>query len=346
MMSRDLGGIQQSFVDYSDALALCGDEVINISSIGAKINSRHARKYSLPNLAPWCVFSKLYLKILTILLKPDIIICHGNRAISFASEFRFGIFDKNIPIVGVAHNYSYKHLKKCDYVIALTENLQEHLVARGIASKQILRIPNMARVGREYKQKEFSSPAAGSPEAGLPVVIGSFGRFVAKKGFVYLIEAINILKQNGHDVRLVLGGSGQDREMLKEKVQELKLEGEVSIEGWVTDKDAFFQQMDIFCLPSVVEPFGIILLEAMEHSKPIIATKSGGPEEVIRDNVDGLLARVESSEDLARKIEQLIMDQDLAHRLARSGYLRLKENYDINIVAKNLSNSLNRLIKK
>ena len=78
----------------------------------------------------------------------------------------------------------------------------------------------------------------------------------------------------------------------------------------------------------------------MEHSKPIIATKSGGPEEIIHDNIDGLLTKIESSQDLADKLSYAINNHAKAEQLAKSAYARLKENYDIKIVSKQLSEIL------
>ena len=327
MMSRDLGGIQQAYVDYHNALTLQKHEVINITSISAQINKKLPNNYSLPNLAPWCFLSKLYLWILVLIHKPDLIICHGNRAVSFASRCK----RTHMPIVGVSHNYSYKHLYKCDYILVLTAKLKKHLIDHGIDKKRLLSIPNMSKVAHEYKVV---------PNYKTPIVIGSFGRFVQKKGFIYLNEAIKLLNQNNHNVHLLLGGDGPDKDALIQKIQELQLEEQITFYGWVHDKDIFFQEIDLFCLPSTIEPFGIILLEAMEYSKPIIATKSGGPEEIIRDNIDGLLSEVESSQDLADKLSHAINNHKKAEQLAKSAHRRLKENYDIKIVAKQLSEIL------
>ncbi len=327
MMSRDLGGIQQAYIDYNDALTMQKHEVINITSVSAQINKQLLNNYSLPNIAPWCFISKLYLWILAIIHKPDLIICHGNRAVSFASAYK----QKNLSIIGVSHNYSYKHLYKCDYILVLTSKLKEHLIQHGINKQRLLSIPNMIRVMHEYKA---------SPTYKSPIIIGSFGRFVHKKGFIYLIEAIKLLKQDNHNVQLLLGGDGPEKDFLVQKTKELQLEECIKFYGWVHDKDIFFQKIDLFCLPSTIEPFGIILLEAMEHSKPIIATKSGGPEEIIRNNLDGLLTEIESSQDLADKLLYAINNHKKTEQLAQSAHARLKENFDIKVVSKQLSEIL------
>ena len=315
MMSRDLGGIQQAYLDYSEALKMHNHEVINISSMSAKINQLLQSNHTLPNIGQWCIFSKILLRILIAFYKPKVIICHGNRAINFARAFK----QKNSIIIGVSHNHSYK----------------EHLLKHEIEEKKLLSLPNMIRIKHSYNPINYSSP----------IVIGALGRFVSKKGFAYLIEAFSMLKKAGHNIVLLIGGDGEDRAILEKKVKELALEKLVVFHGWVTDKDEFFKQIDIFCLPSINEPFGIILLEAMEHSKPIVATFSGGPAELITEGKNGLLADIESSQSLYNKLEKLIIDPRMAHKLSSMAYSQLKEKYDIKIVSKKLSNILKEIVK-
>ena len=65
------------------------------------------------------------------------------------------------------------------------------------------------------------------------------------------------------------------------------LAGCAGFPGWVDDKPAFFAGIDVFCLPSHHEPFGIVLIEAMAQAMPIVATDSEGPSEILRDGIDG-----------------------------------------------------------
>ena len=82
-------------------------------------------------------------------------------------------------------------------------------------------------------------------------------------------------------------------ELMQKIVRELDLEKEVEFVGWIKNKREFFDSIDIFCLPSKNEPFGIVLLEAMKYRKPIISTKADGPLEILRDEVDALMIDIE-----------------------------------------------------
>jgi glycosyltransferase involved in cell wall biosynthesis len=332
MMSRDLGGIQQAYIDYSEALLMQNHEVINISSIKAKINNDLQPNHTLHNFGSWCFLSKIFLNILIRKYKPNVVICHGNRAINFV----YRAAKKNgIKIVGISHNYSYKALEKCDLIIALTQDLKQHLIKQNIPEEQISLLPNMVRIEKEYVKPHYKPP----------IHVGSLGRFVQKKGFADLITSVKLIKQAGHNVKLIIGGDGVEKKNLENMVGKLNLKNHVQFLGWVDDKNKFFNQIDIFCLPSISEPFGIILLEAIIQSKPIVATNSGGPQEIIRDQQDGLIANINSPEDLAKCLIKLITDQEYAQNMSESAYYKVKKDYDIKSVSGQLSQILINLTK-
>ena len=113
--------------------------------------------------------------------------------------------------------------------------------------------------------------------------------------------------------------------------------------SWRTEKK-FFAEIDIFCLPSIHEPFGIVLLEAMEYSKPIVSTKCEGPSEILDHNVDALLATVNSAEDLADKLTEFVDNPEKAKNCAKSAYSKLCSKYDIKIVSKKLGDIINKVL--
>jgi glycosyltransferase involved in cell wall biosynthesis len=329
MVSRELGGIQQAYVDYSEALRLEGHEVINISSRNAAINERLVPSMKLPNLISWCLLSKLYIWVLALIHRPDIIISHGGRAINFAKAGK----PKSVDLIGVAHNYTFKRLRKCDYVIVITEHLRRYMIDNGYDASRLFRIPNMLRISKPYQKKEFHKP----------VVIGSYGRFAEQKGYEYLLEAASLLKQRNYDFKLVLGGGGSDEAKLKSLAAELAIEDRTDFIGWVTDKDKFFEEIDVFCLSSIEEPFGIVLLETMEYSTPIVSTRCAGPNEIFAAGNDAILADVKSGADLADKLAELMDNTDMASQMAMLAYHNLVANYDIKIVAKKLSQIMGQI---
>lgn len=331
MLSRNLGGIQQAFLDYNNALKMQDIEVVNITSIFAKINLAmppyKGRNLKLANLGPWDVFSKLYFKLLIKIIKPDAIIAHGNRAIGFA-------LGNKMPIIGVAHNYNISRLKKCDYIVALTKHMKNHLIKQNINDSKIIIIPNMIAIHKNETYKKRNNP----------VKIGAIARFVQKKGIDIFLHSLAKLKDQGHKFNALIGGEGDEKDRLVNLSTNLGLSEYVSFTGWVDDKNKFFKDIDIFCVPSIHEPFGIIALEAMESCVPIVASRSEGLVEIIRDKQDGLLCDVNSSDDLASKIAYLIDNEYIARNMSASAYSRLKEKYDIKILSVALANFVRKIL--
>lgn len=330
MLSHDLGGIQQAFLDYNLALKMQNIEVINVTSHNAKINSSLIQKsFKLPNLIPIDPISILLLKYIIYKTKPDIIIAHGNRAINFSKLAK----TKNIKLIGIAHNYSLKGLRKCDFVIALTNHMKEHLLENNFSESKIFILSNMINITEDFTSKQYKKP----------IIIGVLARFVAKKGVDVFIKAIKILQDKNYEIQAVIGGDGEEKDNLINLVDTLNLQDKISFTGWIQDKSKFFEQIDIFCLPSTHEPFGIILLEVMEAGIPIASTDTEGPIEILEHMQDGLICKAGSAEDLAEKITYLIDNPKKAEEFSKNAYLKLTKNYDINVISKKLFQYLTKI---
>ena len=334
IMNRKLGGAEQAFLDYYSALTLKGHEVVNITSLFAKINNKKIRSLKLPNLFPWCIFSKIYLKLLILFYRPDLIIVHGGRAVNFA----YGTGIKIIPIIGVTHSYSIRHILKCNYIIALDQLLKHHLISSGYPESQIFIVPNMINTPAK-KINNFSQKRT-------EYVIGALGRFVPEKGFNYLIEAISILRDRKYRVKLLIGGAGPLEIQLKKLAHGLNIGKNIEFIGWINDKESFFKTVDIFCIPSVFETFGIVALEAMSHQVPIVATKTAGASQIFEAGSDALITNTASNQGLADNIAYLIDNPLRAQELIDKAYSKIISYYDTRVVADRLSETLKVITQK
>ncbi|WPX98740.1 Glycosyltransferase family 4 protein [Candidatus Megaera polyxenophila] len=333
-MNRKLGGAEQAFLDYYSALTLKGHEVVNITSLFAKINNKKISSLKLPNLFPWCILSKIYLKLLILFYRPDLIIVHGGRAVNFA----YGTGIKIIPIIGVTHSYSIRHILKCNYIIALDQLLKHHLISSGYPESQIFIVPNMINTPAK-KINNFSQKRT-------EYVIGALGRFVPEKGFNYLIEAISILRDRKYRVKLLIGGAGPLEIQLKNLAHGLNIGKNIEFIGWINDKESFFKTVDIFCIPSVFETFGIVALEAMSHQVPIIATKTAGASQIFEAGSDALITNTASNQGLADNIAYLIDNPLRAQELIDKAYSKIISYYDTRVVADRLSETLKVITQK
>ncbi len=328
MMSRKLGGVEQSFLDYGMVLENC--KFINVTSSFAKINTK-VKSIKLPNLFPWCILSKIYLWVLVLCYKPDVMIAHGGRAIKFAL---FASRATNSKVIGISHGYSIKHILRCDYIIALDDSLRKHFIKHGFRPSNIFVAPNMITVNHEPKTLDISQKTTFS--------IGSLGRFELDKGFTYLIEAIKILRDKNYDVNLKIGGTGSLEADLKKQVNNLNLQNNIEFLGWIEDKDKFFKDIDIFCIPSIFETFGIVALEAMSISLPIVSSNAFGLKNILKDGETAIIVETNSAKEIARGIVKLIDNPDLAMTIGRNAYQEILSKYD----AKKVSSDIIKIIEK
>lgn len=325
MLSRDLGGIQQVFLDYNQVFRNHGVTVTPVTSKGAAIHGTEPGGIHLPNWGPGCVLSSLILRYYTQTQHPDVVIAHGGRAMTFATRFKA----PRSKVVGVAHNpWGWRRVKKMDFLITVTQDLKDHFSAKGYPKDRIFVVPNMLRTTRPYQP--FHIPK------NRPWVVGSYGRFAKEKGFCYLIDAMACLRNGGRDVKLILGGSGELEGDLKRQVRDLNLQNRVIFPGWVKDREAFFNAIDIFCLPSVEEPFGLVVLEAMAHSTPMVATRVSGPKEILQNGKDALLCEAGSGQVLADRILDLIQNPDRVPPLTQAAHHKVTQAYGEEAMGKRL----------
>jgi glycosyltransferase involved in cell wall biosynthesis len=138
----------------------------------------------------------------------------------------------------------------------------------------------------------------------------------AQKGQEYIIEVARRTAESHPEFQFLLVGGGDDEAMLRALASDLP---NVAFSGWVDNVGDYLAASDLFILPSNKEGIGGILLDAMDQSLPIIASRVGGLPEIVRDGVNGLLIDPRSPDQLQRAIVRLYDDPDLRRALGARG---------------------------
>jgi len=336
MFSSGGGGIEQAAVDYAEGLRDLGHQVIAITSPKSLVNADFMElgieTHSINNWGEWDIIAVRRLRKLLLELKIDVVIAHANRAFGLSRKAIKG----KIPLVGVVQNYNTKRYNAGDGVFTTTYDLIEVLAAQDIERERIFHIPNMVACREIPHRKERNTPP----------VIGTMGRFVAKKGFDVYIDALAILKERGVAFKAVLGGNGAESDNLKSRALAAGLDERLDFIGWVQDKKDFYTKLDIFCLPSLHEPFGIVLLEAFAFGSPIVSTDSEGPKDIITPNYDAVIVEKGNAEQLADALQKMLENPALADRLAANGFAKVKTKYAIEVVCSQIETALNVIVKR
>jgi glycosyltransferase involved in cell wall biosynthesis len=323
MLGRGLGGLEQVLLDYGDALSLAGHDVHAVihpqAAVRAALEARGQAWHPLTQFGAWDPFAAARLRGLLRKLRPDVCIGHGNRAVTLLG--RAGAR----PLIGALPNYKM-HCRGLTAVCHPTQDLKRYAREQGIACDRLYHIPNMVRVPASPPQRRTHTPP----------VIGAMGRLVSKKGFEVFIAALARLAAQGTAFRAVLAGDGEEAAALRRLVVTNGLAERISMPGWIDDKQAFFDGIDVFCLPSHHEPFGIVLLEAMAQALPVVTTASEGPTEIVRDGMDAIVVPTGDAGALASALQLLLSDTNRAADLAAKAYRMVREEYDLPRIAARL----------
>jgi len=299
MLGKGKGGLEQCAIDYAEALAdRCGalfTIVDPASPLIPELSKLPGKVVTFRQMGEWDIFAARRLRTILKNADVDAVICHGNRAFRLA---RCAV--KKRPVILVTHNDRLKSAKRADAIFATGNALFATAAGKGfVPDDNLFLTPNMVRIPiQKPRRRAF----------GKPVTIGFLGRLSRCKGAHILLKAAKILADtpNMPDFVLQIGGDGEEMARLKKLARSLGIERKVFFMGWVEDKPAFFRKLDIFCLPSLSEAFGIALLEAMGAGVPVVASDCSGPGEIIEHGREGILAPSGSPELLAEALRALI----------------------------------------
>jgi len=169
---------------------------------------------------------------------------------------------------------------------------------------------------------------------GLPAdafLVGTASRLVRHKGHQFLLPAMASLFPRFPEMRLVMAGTGPDEAWVRGIVGELGISDRVVFAGYMRERadiDRHLAACDVFALPSLDEPFGQLLVEAMALRRPIVATTAGGIPEVV-DGSTAVLVPPGDSAALAAAVEALRGDPAGRRAMGEAGRRRVEEAFTL-----------------
>jgi glycosyltransferase involved in cell wall biosynthesis len=161
-------------------------------------------------------------------------------------------------------------------------------------------------------------------------------RLHPNKGLPNLIKAMKYVTKKVPSAKLVILGKGSLYLPLKNLASHLGIEDSIRFHTDPIPNNKMitvYSSCDIFVLPSLREPFGRALVEALACGKPAIATNIGGPKDVIIDERTGYLVQPGDIRQLAIRMIALLTDHNLADELGSNARHRIEEEYDWEVIA-------------
>lgn len=218
---------------------------------------------------------------------------------------------------------------KADILIACSNSIKEHLINNYKIDERRIKVIYNAVDPKEFVTTKTET--ALSNELNIPAgkfILGYFGRLDYKeKGIDILLEAFLNLSKVNIDLFLLLVGSGGD----ENKIIEFVTKNKVSAKVMSSQKDIFnyYQLLDLFVLPSKIEPFGIVIIEAGMMTKTVIASNVDGIPELITYEENGLLFESGNIEELRTQITRIYNDRKFGERLAENLNKKVLASYTV-----------------
>jgi glycosyltransferase involved in cell wall biosynthesis len=155
-------------------------------------------------------------------------------------------------------------------------------------------------------------------------IILTVGRLCKQKNFKDLILAFEIFQKKYTNYQLHIIGNGYEKKMLLNIIKELKLEKKVFLMGWQSKVDANYHKAKLFVLPSVYEGLGNVLIDAINHSVPCIATNcKSGPKEILDNGKGGYIVPVKNISALSDKMIFAIKNKKITQEKVKFSKKRL-----------------------
>lgn len=215
--------------------------------------------------------------------------------------------------------------KHADRVISISDALNRFMTKGGlISADKGLAIP----YGFDFAHVT-TAVAPGGLRFGSPQIVVA-GRVVPVKQHHLLLKILPALIKQFPDLAVVMVGAGPLLEDMKKMSDELGLTKHVHWEGFRTNMHDYIRDSDLMVIPSAAEGFGLVVLEAWHHAKPVVAFDVPAINEIIDDGVNGILVQPFNESRLLTSLSQLIGSSENMRNMGTAGRNKQQEHYRVN----------------
>lgn len=162
-------------------------------------------------------------------------------------------------------------------------------------------------------------------------IVGMVANLRHAKGYEHFVRAAREVNDCIPQTRFVAIGEVDEQigRSLSTLIRQLGLEDRFFLLGFRSDVPEILNDLDVFVLSSSSEGLSIATIEAMAASRPVVVTRSGGPEEIVEDGSTGFLVPPADPASLATRISQLILDPELALRLGKNARAAVEHKFSL-----------------
>ena len=325
---KGLGGAERFFIRLVNALARNGQPVAAVTVAGGEIARAidpAVRQYHAPMLGVWDLYSRRKIRRAAADFRADVVQTYMGRATRIVHVHR-------TPPVHIARLGGYYNLKGYRHAhawVGNTHGIRDYLATHGLPADRVRCIGNFVDTPSPVPADALDALRCRLGAEGCRVLVG-LGRLHPNKGWADLLDAFARLPVSSHGMplHLVMVGDGPLRDELERRAERLGIAARVHWAGWQNDPAPYYQLADVFVCASVHEPLGNVILEAWANRTLIVSTRAQGPLELMRDDVNGLLAPLGDAAGLADVLQTaLALDDAHRARLIDAGHAEVTQHY-------------------
>jgi len=169
-------------------------------------------------------------------------------------------------------------------------------------------------------------------------VIGSAGRLFKVKDYPLMVEIAREISQKTDKIKFVLAGDGPERETILDMVKKYKIEKTFILTGFIDNMNNFYNDLDLYINTSLHEGLPMSILEAMSHGLPVVAPRSGGIPEILKNGLHGFLVDARNPKMFAEKCLQLYWDRALSRRMGDASREKIIDEFSLEKMAEKYYN--------
>jgi len=214
--------------------------------------------------------------------------------------------------------YKHKRLSyKSEILLAVSESIKNHLITEFFIDESRIKVLNNFIDSKELLAN--NEPSFNRGNIGLSddnFVITFIGRFSKEKGINVLLNAISKIQLKYKKVILLMIGEGEEKDQIENYIHRNNINTRILPPAEKVFK--YYKISDLIVLPSITDPFPMVMLETGLYSKPFIGSKVDGIAEFIEDEKDGLLIEPENVDELVNAVIKILKDKNYANYIANN----------------------------
>jgi len=335
------GKVVLNMIKYFDTQKINSKVIMPVNNKLKKLLANHCEILELKNLNEVSFDFSLIKIFLDIFRKekPDIIHTHASFSARVAAKkLKIKTVYTRHWLGGERTNFFIKLLNNyyCDAAIAVSQAASNSLLLTGISDKKI----NIIHNGVDYLKKFLpieKKILRAKYNLDQEFVFGTIARLEHVKGLKYFIDAANIFLKNYSNAKFFIFGDGSLKNQLENYVHEINRADKIIFKNNFHNLEEIINLFDIFILSSLQEALSLALLEAMSVGCACIATRCGGPEEIIINNHNGLLVKTQSAHELYNAMKILYLDQERREIISQNAYNMIQEKFSAKIMSDNIT---------